>query len=102
MGCIFEFLFELIFEGTLELYMYLMLLILPQKMQSKKAEKTVRAVVSISSVILLLCMLIGIVLVFESHKNLVIIGRYLTFIPLGIAVLQIVAGCFIRFFRKNK
>jgi len=100
MGCIMEFFFELIIEGIMSVYMYLMLLILPEDKQNEKAKKTVRTIATVFSVLLLFCLFIGIVLLFETHGNLNTIGFFLTVIPLVIIVLQIILGIILRFSKK--
>ena len=99
MGCIIEFLLELIVEGVAYTYGELMLLIVPKRMRSKKLKNVLRTVVCLFSVALFLLIIVGLVLTDQGIRPL---GDYLTYIPLVIIVIQIISGIIVKISGKSK
>ena len=107
MGCLFEFLFELIFEivfdGIFYAYYWLMSLIVPSKTVSKKTERRIKTAVKVFCVFSMIFMFIGLMLMLASDgdKLLVLIGKLMLYIPLGITVLQVVLGIIAKIVTRN-
>lgn len=104
MECLFEFFVEVIgefvIEGIMYLYMWMMNLIIPGKMMSPKTEKRIRRIVTCYAAILIIALIVGAVIL--AATDLVILGRYLTFIPLSLIALQFVLGIAFRIFLRAK
>lgn len=96
MGCLMEFLGELVFEILGECYLALMGLIVPHKVLSKRTEKRVRTAVKIAAGVLLIILIVGVVLFFSGESAFKTVGGLMTFISLGIIVLQIILGIVVR------
>ena len=104
MSCLIEFFGELFFELIVYCYMKLMQLIVPNKTISEKTEKTIKDTVTTVAAILFIILIIGIILLLAGDKTFNIVGRYMTFIPLSIILLQIMLGIAIKIIThyKNK
>lgn len=102
MGCLLEFVADIILEKVACAYIELMSLIVPEHKLSHKAERTIRVAVFGFTLILFLAMVSGIVLILQPNQNLKIAGYYLTFIPLAITVIQTVTGVIVRTKRKRQ
>ena len=109
MGCLVELFMEIVFEVAVELviscYMALMMLILPNKSISPKAEKTIRVIVISFSAVLFIVLLCGTIF-FIQDNNLILrkVGKYMTFISLSIIVVQVVSGIvfkIVKIFRRK-
>lgn len=96
MGCLIEFLGELVFEILGECYLALMSLIVPHKVLSESTEKRVRTAVKLVAGALLIVLIVGAVLFFSGESAFKTVGGFMTFIPLVIIVLQIVLGIIVR------
>ena len=94
MGCLLEFFIEVFVEGIFELafycYLKLMQLIVPEKSVTEKAKRVIKNTIKVIACLLFLTVLVGLVFLTETHSVLHTIGKYLTFIPLGIIALEIV------------
>lgn len=107
MGCLFEFLFEFIFEivfdGIFYAYYWLMSLIVPSKTVSKKTERRIKTAVKVFCAFSMIFMFIGLMLMLASDgdKLLVLIGKLMLYIPLGITVLQVVLGIIAKIVTRN-
>ena len=106
MGCLFELLFEIIFEGIIELigycYIKLMQLIIPNKTVSEKTRGIIKYTVTIIAALLGVVLIIGLILLIQDDPTIKNIGRYMTYIPLAIMGLQIFLGIFTRIFSYLK
>lgn len=100
MECLFEFFVEFIGEAVIEgvgcLYMWLMRRIIPEKTLSPDAEKRVRRIVTVYSALLLVSLIVGVV--FLLSNKFIVLGKCMTFIPLSLIGLQLVAGIAFRIF----
>lgn len=102
MGCFFEFLADIFLETVGYAYIELMSLIVPKHKLSHKADRTLRTVVSAFTLVLFFAIITGIGFMFSTNQDLKNVGYYLIFIPLGITVVQVVAGIIIRIKSKKK
>ena len=106
MGCILDFLLDVLLEGFIELVLYgyltLMSWIVPDKAFTPQAEKAVKRVVLIFSGILLLLILIGLALLIQEDPVIVTIGKHMTYIPLAIIGVQVLLGMIVKLFRKKR
>ncbi len=92
MGCLFEFLFEVVLEFFTEGITRLMCMVIPKHSLSKKAYKFVKGIVFVFSVLLLSSIFIGFMLILSGDASEKTAGYYMLFIPLGIIVIQITLG----------
>ena len=110
MGCLFELLFEFVvtifFELSVKSYMGLMQLIIPDKIISEKAKKMLKNVVTTVCALSLCTLIVGVVLFVQREKEaLRIVGKYMTYIPLGIIIGQIALGILVHiisYFRERR
>lgn len=98
MGCLFEFIFELVgeilFELTCSGYIYLMTLVTRNAALPETRRKKVENIVKTFSVLLLLGVVIGLILVLipECTSEVRAVGRWLLIVCLSFIGLQILAG----------
>lgn len=96
MGCLLELLFEITVEGMFELigyiYIKLMQLIVPNKTVSDKTKEYLKKVVTTIAALLAIVLIIGLVFLVQEDVLLKTIGKYMTYIPLAIIVLQVLLG----------
>ncbi len=96
MGCILEFLFELVFEGIFELigycYIKLMMLIVPDKPITENTKNKIKKIVTSFSAILVIVLIVGLILFAQDDMVVKNIGKCMMYIPLGIIGLQILLG----------
>ena len=96
MSFVLELLFEIFVEGILELFSYcyvkLMTLIVPDKTISDTAKVKIKIAVKAVAGILAIVLIIGLILLLQEDSLIKTIGKYMTFIPLTIIILQIVSG----------
>ena len=91
---------EIIFEGICEGWFYLMQKCVPDKMENKKFRFVLKIVVGVFSIVLLVCVLVGISFWLSNDEHSRSLGMYMVFIPLAISGLQIAGG--VAFHIKNK
>ncbi|MBP3414300.1 MAG: hypothetical protein J6L81_03755 [Clostridia bacterium] len=100
MGCIAELFFEIFVEGIVELigycYIKLMQLIVPDKTVPEKAKKIIKNTVTTISALLGIVLIIGLIFLLQDDPFMKSIGRYMTYIPLGIMLVQIVLGIVVK------
>lgn len=100
MGCLLELFFEIFVEGIFELigycYIKLMQLIVPDKKVSEKTKKTIRNIATTFAALLAVVLIIGFVLLLQEDPFIENIGKYMTYIPLSIMVLQILLGIIVK------
>ena len=96
MGFLTELFLEIFAEGILELilhcYIKLMTLIVPDKIISDTAKEKIKFAIKIVAGILAIVLIIGLILLIQEEPFIKTIGKYMTFIPLIIIVLQIILG----------
>ena len=110
MGCLLDLFFELFFEGLVELIVYLYMKIvswiLPEHKFSEKLKKRLRNGLEVFSAIMLLSLMCGIGLLIDADPAGKTVGAYMTYIPLGIIVAQLLLGIIIKVItiirRKNR
>ncbi|MBQ7330679.1 MAG: hypothetical protein IJW94_02665 [Oscillospiraceae bacterium] len=100
MGCLLELFFEIFVEGMFELvghcYIKLMQLIVPDKTISEKTKKTIKNIATTFAALLAVVLIIGFVLLLQEDPFIENIGKYMTYIPLSIMVLQILLGIIVK------
>ena len=106
MGCLLELFFEIFVEGIFELiaycYIKLMQLIVPDKKVSEKTKKTIRNIATTFAVLLAVVLIIGFILLVQEDLFVKNIGKYMTYIPLSIMVLQILLGIIVKIVDRFK
>lgn len=93
-----DFIFEVLLEVFGEVYMDLMVLIVPEKFRNKKAEK----IVPVIAIILSAVILVGLIISFCAMADGSLIGKYVFFILLGIIIIQIISGIILKAIKKKK
>lgn len=101
MGCLL-FPLELIGDAIIDGYIYLMEMIVPEKVLGKGMRIALKIIVGIFTVLLLFMMLLGLIALWSEDKDTRELGKYMVFIPLGISVLQIALGIIVRMITKRK
>ncbi len=94
--------FELLFEGAIEGWFYLMQWIVPEKELRQGSRMVLKILVGIFTSILLLSMFLGIFAFISDDEYTNHIGKYMVFIPLGISVVQIISRIIFRCTAKKK
>ncbi len=106
MGCLLEFLFEIIFEGVFEVivyaYMKLMALIVPEKAITDQTSTKIKNIVITVSVLLGVILVIGVILLLPPDPGINTIGKYMTFIPLTIIGIQVILGIVMKIIGRTK
>lgn len=108
MGCLLVpfkligFLLELLEDALVDGWCYLMRRILPEKEISQKARFVVEIIFDLFSGALLFATVVGIILMLFGDEYMKYLGKFMLFIPLGIGVVQIIAGILLRRISKKK
>ncbi len=106
MGCLFELIFEFVFtvivETILTIYMKLMSLFVPEHRFDKRLRKKIKDGVAIFAVLLFLCSFIGFFLFLQPPSVTKTVGKYMLFVPLGIMGVQFLAGIIYRIIKAIK
>jgi hypothetical protein len=98
MGCLFEFLFEVIGEAILELllegYLRLMSLIVPSSGIPETQRSKFKRIVKVFSIVLLFSLFIGLLMLIIPGTPVTIhsIGKYLLYISFALIGMQILFG----------
>ncbi len=100
-GCLF-FPLELLVEGIIDGWFYLMEWIIPEKYISKKLQGFLRFLVWTFCAILLCAMMVGIGCFLSDDADTKQVGKHLIFIVLGISTVQIIFGIIVRTVSKKK
>ena len=101
MGCLF-FPIELLFDGIIEGWLYLMQWIIPEKMQNNTVRRILEFVIEFLSILLMICMFFGFFAIISDDYDTHQLGKYMVFIPLGISTVQIVFGIIVKIISKKK
>ena len=100
MGYLLKLFFEIFVEGIIELvgycYIKLMQLIVPDKAVSERAKKIIKNIVTTAAAILAAILIIGLIFLTQEDPFIKNIGKYMTYIPLTIIVLQAFLGVVVR------
>lgn len=102
MGCLLELLLEVIFEGVIGGYFYLMTLIAPEKASNPKVRNALKTIAVTVAGILLVVLVIGIFASFSVDAQVKAAGKYMVLIPLIIILTQMVLGILLRLIVKRK
>ena len=102
MGCLVELIFEVIFQMIFDCYIELMQLIVPDNIVSEKTKKIIKNTVTTIASLSMAFLIIGLVLILPDDPSIKIVGKYMTFIPLTIIVLQILLGIVVRIVKRFK
>lgn len=101
MGCLL-FPLELLVDGIIEGWLFLMEWIIPERYISRTFRIILKIFVWIFSALLLFVMLLGVFAIISDDVYTKQIGRYMIFIPLGISAVQILIGIIVRIISKKK
>ena len=98
--CVLELFFEIFVEGIFELighcYIKLMQLIVPDKIVSEETKKTIRNIATTFAALLAIVLIIGFIFLIQDDPFVKNIGKYMTYIPLGIMALQVLIGILVK------
>ncbi len=101
MGCLL-FPLELLVDGIIEGWLYLMEWIVPERYLSRTLRVVLKVFVWIFSALLLFIMLLGFFALISSDSDTHLLGKYMIFVPLGISAVQILIGIIVRIVSKKK
>lgn len=100
MGCLIEFFIEIFVEGVFELigycYIKLMQMIVPNKVVSEQTKIIIRNAVTTIAVILGVVLIVGLILFVQDDPYIKLIGKYMTYIPLALMILQVIVGLIVK------
>ena len=100
MSCLVELFFEIFVEGLFELigycYIKLMTMIVPNKAINDHTKKQIKTIATSVAAVLVIVLIIGLILLVQDEPFIKNIGKYMTYIPLALIVLQIVLGLVVR------
>ncbi len=97
-GCT-TFLFEILVKSIFNGYLHLMQQIIPKKVLTEKTCKTLIFFINVTSVLLLISILIGIISNLYDNREL---GKKLILIPVGIIVAQMGLGVIVHSVTNKK
>ena len=107
MGCLLEFIMEVVGEGVIEFFAYcylqLMQLIVPDKAVTEKTKKITKIIATTMAAVLLVALIVGLGLFVQEDPAASNIGKYVLVVSLFVIVLQVLLGIIVRFrgrFRK--
>lgn len=96
MGCLFELVFEILLEGSIELlarcYIELLQFIIPRKMLSERAKKVIRITSFVFVLSLIFAFCVGLAFLIQSDPDITNIGRHIVRISLIVMAVQLVLG----------
>ncbi len=101
MGCLL-FPLELLVDGIIEGWLFLMEWIIPEKYISRTFRIVLKVFVWVFSALLLFVMFLGVFAIISDDVYTKQIGRYMVFIPLGISAVQILLGIIVRIISKKR
>ena len=103
MGCLLEFFMEFIFEIAVEAigcaYIKLVTLILPRHTFSPRFRKRLDNTVTIVFDLLGVVLIVGACFLVQKDQLFHRIGQFITFIPLALIGVQVLAGIIVKVFR---
>lgn len=79
-----------------------MQLIVPDNIVSEKTKKIIKNTVTTIASLSMAFLIIGLVLILPDDPSIKIVGKYMTFIPLTIIVLQILLGIVVLIVKRFK
>lgn len=96
MGCLFELFFEIFVEVFFELivscYIKLMTLIVPDKMITDRTKRIIKNIATTVAAVLGVILVVGLIFLLQDDPFIKNIGKFMTYIPLGIIALQVTLG----------
>ena len=101
MGCLF-FPLELLVDGIIEGWFYLMEWIVPDRHITRTFRIVLKVFVWIFSALLFVIMFVGFFAIISPNPDTHLLGKYMVFIPLGISAIQITLGIVVRIISKKK
>ena len=101
MGCLF-FPLELLVDGIIEGWFYLMEWIIPDRYITRTGRIVLKVLVWIFSAFLFVIMFLGFFAIISPNPDTHLLGIYMVFIPLGISAVQILIGIIVRIISKKK
>lgn len=109
MGCLFELIFDIFLEGSMELtawcYIKIIQLIVPEKTFSERTRKTVKTVTGIIGMLCFLAILVGLIMLLQDGTMTKTAGKYTVLIALTLSLLPMVLGAIVwgtrRFLNKG-
>lgn len=100
MGCLLEFIMEVVGEGVIESFAYcylqLMQLIVPDKAVSEKTKKITKIIATTMAAVLLVALIVGLGLFVQEDPATINIGKYVLAVSLSVIVLQVLLGAAMR------
>lgn len=107
MGCLLEFITEIVAEGVIEFFVYcylqLMQLIVPDKAVSEKAKKIAKIIATTIAVVLFVAAIVGLGFFVQEDPVASNIGKHVLAVSLSVMALQVLLGITMRIvgrFRK--
>ena len=101
MGCLF-FPLELLVDGIIAGWFYLMEWIIPDRYITRTFRIVLKVFVWFLSGLLFVIMGLGVFAIISPDPDTHLLGKYMTFIPLGISAIQILLGIIVRIISKKK
>ena len=100
MGCLLEFMTDILFEGIVEFfgycYLQLMQMIVPDKAVSERTRRVVRFIAKTMAAVLFIAVLIGLCFFVQEDPAASDIGKYVLLISLSVMALQVLLGVMMR------
>ena len=98
---LFEFLLELILEAVWYCYLKAVMLLFPKRTIDERTRSKIKKGVSAVSALLMITAIVGVILLLGDDPALSLAGRLMTFIPIGILSVAVVAGIIARLVRRS-
>lgn len=99
MGCLFELIFDIFLEGSMELtawcYIKIIQLIFPDKTISERTRNTIKMVTGIIGMLCFVALLVGLILLFQDGSMTKTAGRYTILIALIVLLLPMATGAIV-------
>ena len=99
MGCLFELIFDIVLEGSMELtawcYIKIMQLIFPGETISERTRKTVKLVTGIIGMLCFLALFVGLIMLFQDGSMTKKAGLYTISIALIVLLLPMALGAIV-------
>ena len=107
MGCLLEFIMEVVGEGVIEFFAYcylqLMQLIVPDEAVTEKTKKITKIIATTMAAVLFVAVIVGLGFFVQEDPAASNVGKYVLAVSLTVIVLQVLLGIIVRFrgrFRK--
>ena len=107
MGCLLEFITEIVAEGVIEFFAYcylqMMLLIVPDKAVTEKTKKITKIIATTMAAVLFVTVIVGLGFFVQEDPAASNVGKYVLAVSLSVIVLQVLLGITMRIvgrFRK--